>query len=301
MFALACTTLRAVTAESAPPSTQPASKMLRVYHIGNSVTDQIRYQRFATLVAARGNRYVFGRHMIPGTPLEGLWAAQDKGFREEPFGASQKALADFTWDVVTIQPFDRQIDPTDGMPGDFETAAKFIDLIVARSPSTRILLYQRWAVRELVDPKNAKWDGKDAVKPIDYAAAWKRPYTGRWDGSYATADFFDRLAKRLNDKYDHQLEHPIELLRVGDVMAELDRRIRAGTVPGLTTIDQIYADHIHLTEVGSYLVGVTLYATLFGDSPIGLPFDGYAGVTAEIAQQIRQAVETVLARPGEKK
>ena len=48
-------------------------KTLRVYFVGNSVTDTINYRALAELAKSRGHKHVWGRHMIPGAPLQWIW------------------------------------------------------------------------------------------------------------------------------------------------------------------------------------------------------------------------------------
>ncbi len=105
------------------PATAPTGRTLRVYHIGNSVTDSIRYESFKKLTASRGDTYLFGRHMMPGTPLFGLWDNQEKGFTQKPYGASIHALESFEWDVVTLQPFDRMLEGD--RESEFESCSRF--------------------------------------------------------------------------------------------------------------------------------------------------------------------------------
>src|SRR5579885_2869218 len=88
------------------------SHTIRAYFIGNSVTDTLNYGAFTKAVGGAGDHLSWGRQMIPGCPLFGLWRAaeakpDDCGFTENPFGGSVQALHNFTWDVVTLQPFDR--------------------------------------------------------------------------------------------------------------------------------------------------------------------------------------------------
>ena len=65
------------------------------------------------------------------------------------------------------------------------------------------------------------------------------------------------------------------MVPVGDVLLELDGRMRAGKVPGFSDIAQVYVDGIHFNNVGSYVVGTTFYATLFRDDPRGLTAEPY--------------------------
>ena len=59
---------------------------LRVYFIGNSVTDTVRYGELAKLAAARDVKLDWGRTMIPGAPLEWIYSHPKDGFQQEPFG-----------------------------------------------------------------------------------------------------------------------------------------------------------------------------------------------------------------------
>jgi hypothetical protein len=265
---------------------EPARKQLRVYHIGNSVTDTLKYQAFGRMVASRGHGYVWGRHMIPGCPLWGLWMDQG-GFQEKPYGASRNALTNFDWDVVTLQPFDRLLDKD--IDPDLPSCEKFIELIVARKPDTQVFIYARWPRRDEV-----KGSQPIEYQPLDYQAKWARPYSGKWDQSFEARDYFHVLADALNKKFEGKLVRPVRVLPVGDVLAELDRRIRAGEVEGLSSIEQIYTDHIHLNHVGSYAVGATFFATLYNESAVGLPTQAYGQITEPVARAIGESVDKVL-------
>ena len=56
---------------------------LRVYVIGNSVTDTVRYGELAKLAAARDVKLDWGRTMIPGAPLEWIYSHPNDGFQQE--------------------------------------------------------------------------------------------------------------------------------------------------------------------------------------------------------------------------
>ena len=106
MFRAAIAFVIALTAVPAPAEEKP----LRVYFVGNSVTDTINYRALAELAQSRGHNHVWGRHMIPGAPLQWIWQHPKDGFQEPPFGHYRNALANFQWDVLSLQPFDRHLD-----------------------------------------------------------------------------------------------------------------------------------------------------------------------------------------------
>lgn len=254
-----------------------APNELRVYHVGNSVTDTLRYPVFQKAIASTGRKYVYGRHMIPGAPLQWLWEHPEEGFMEEPFGYPKKALSEFEWDAVSLQPFDRQLS---GPDGDLAMARNYLDLLFAKSPKARVLMYQRW-------PRRSE-DGS-----LDYASVWAKTYTGQWDGSNETRDYFAKVFRAVRAAYPGK-ERQFELVPVGDAMLGFDALARAGKIPGFESVVGLYVDGIHLGDLGSYLVGSTFYAVLFGrpSSDLDPSFWGLeAGpATRAVAQVVSHAV-----------
>jgi hypothetical protein len=235
---------------------------LRVYFVGNSVTDTIRYAPLAKLVASRGHTLTWGRDMILGAPLSWLWEHPKDGFRQEPFGLYPEALTRYPWDVISLQPFDRHLD---GKDGDLAMARNFIDLALKRSPDLQVYVYSRW-------PRRGK--AKDGSLSLDYRAKWLKTYTGGWDGTNETRDYFEKVVAGLRGDYKGNAK-PVLLVPVGNVLLELDGCMKAGKVPGYTEIAQVYVDGIQLNNVGSYAVGTTFYATIFRDEPRGLTVEPY--------------------------
>ena len=96
-----------------------------------------------------------------------------------------------------------------------------------------------------------------------------KKYTGGWDGTNETKDYFERLTLELR-KTCPNLKKPVLMVPVGHVMYELNQRMKAGAVPGYKQIKDVFADGIHLNNVGSYVVGCTYFATLCRENPEGL-------------------------------
>jgi hypothetical protein len=243
---------------------------LRVYFVGNSVTDTINYRVLGELAESRGRKQVWGRHMIPGAPLQWIWEHPRDGFQQPPFGHYPAALTEHTWDVLCLQPFDRHLE---GENGDLAMAKKFIDLALPKSPDLQVYVYARW-------PRQGK---------ADFDAAWRGIYTGGWDGTNETKDYFERLTRALR-KACPDLKRQVLMVPVGHVMYELNQRMKAGEVPGHKQISDVYTDGIHLNNVGSYIVGCTFYATLYKEDPRGLPHKPYQITDPKLAEVIQQAV-----------
>jgi hypothetical protein len=243
---------------------------LRVYFIGNSVTDAINYQALGELAKSRGRRQVWGRHMIPGAPLQWIWEHPRDGFQQPPFGHYSTALTEHTWDVLCLQPFDRHLA---GEGGDLAMAKNFIDLALSKSPDVQVYVYARW-------PRQGR---------ADFDTAWRAMYSGDWNGSNESRDYFERLTRTLR-KTCPQLKKPVLMVPVGHVMYELNQRMKAGEVPGHKHISEIFTDAIHLNNVGSYVVGCTFYATLYKENPQGLPHEPYQIADAKLAEVIQDTV-----------
>ena len=191
-------------AADSPPSS------FRVYFVGNSVTDTVRYPQLAALADGRGIKMSWGRHMIPGAPLEWLYTHPNEGFREDPFGGWSQALNQFSWDAVSLQPFDRHLhakDKTGEDLGDVVLISKLARLAAAQNPNVRIYVYARWP-RVTIGGKGVPFDkndydparpgsGNDLSKVDDFTARWEAKYTGGWDNTNETRDYFETLLREV--------------------------------------------------------------------------------------------------------
>jgi hypothetical protein len=154
------------------------------------VTDTIRYGSLAKLAMSRGHKLTWGRDMIPGASLSWLWEHSKDGFQEEPFGLYPRALAGYPWDMLSLQPFDRHLV---GKDGDLAMAGNFVDLALRRSPDIQVYVYSR-------RPRKDK--AKDGSPVLDYKTEWLRKYTGGWDGTEETRDYFENVVAALRTAYE---------------------------------------------------------------------------------------------------
>ena len=108
----------------------------------------------------------------------------------------------------------------------------------------------------------------------------------------------------LREAYPN-LKKPILMIPVGDVLFELDRRAKAGKVPGLKGVEELYVDGIHFNNVGAFVVGTTFYATMFKKDPTGADFRPYGPgtkqkldqpITQELAAAVQRTVWDVVSR-----
>lgn len=289
-------------------ATTHAEEALRVYFIGNSVTDTIRYPALAELAQSRSVKMDWGRTMIPGAPLEWIYTHPGEGFGEPPYGTWEKALNDFAWDAVSLQPFDRRFNSPNAQTGedygDLPLICKLAGMAAKKNPNVQIYIYARWpritaGGRDPAFDKNdydpAKpGSGADLSTADDFQERWTAPLNvDGWDQTNEAADYFDQLLAAVTGQATF-LKKPPLLVPVGHVMAALDLKMRAGKVPGYTSIYQFYRDAIHLSEAGSYLVGCTYFATLLKQTPVGLPTAPYGNIDAGLAKIIQETVWAVV-------
>lgn len=263
MLKLLSWTAAAAVFLTAAAVTSPAPAQSSVYFIGNSVTDTINYDRFSALLAEGGKTADVGRHTIPGAPLSWIWEHPDGGAWMEQHGPFLQALTSRAWNVLSLEPFDRQLDG--GPDSDAEMGAAFIREALKATPPAplRVLVYSRWPRR----------DSETALTFYgrSYTDQWDREYTNpSWDGGNETRDYFEKVLANWRGQFPGLR---IDLVPVGDVLDRLSRQIEAGAAPGLSDITDLYADAIHFHtdrpegDIGSCLVAMTFYSVIFGEPP----------------------------------
>lgn len=253
-------------------SPPPTGSVNTIYHLGNSLTDNIWYNSLQPMIQSTGRTYTYGRHIIPGAPLGWIWDNPTSGFEQAPFGYYPQALPGYHWDAVTFQPFDRQI-------GDDTTSIKqFIDLARQRADnsSTQFYIY-------------AHWPRKNSDGTLNYNFQWDKPYTGGWDGTNETRDFYEDLMFSVRAATPY-LNKPILIIPVGDVMYEFNIRAQAGQIPGFTSVNQLYSDGIHLNNVGAFLVASTFYATIYKADPRYISYSSYDVISGSGDRDITDAM-----------
>ncbi len=251
-----------------------AQQTKRVYMIGNSVTDGVNYYGFNTLAedpSGPGNTHIWARLMIPGAPLFMLWDASEAraeyAFTETPFGYPIDAFVNYDWDVITLQPFDRQLvdtDPVNGQ-GDVLQSVRFANLAKTRSPNVQFYILGRY-------PRSGNSNNNDpANDPTQTADSWNTTYTTPYSEYYNNSECRDypvELAAAATVAVP-TLSKPFRVIPLGEIMYSLNNKMKAGQVPGYTKIWQFYMDGIHLTTTGSYVNACAFYATIYKESPVG--------------------------------
>ena len=134
-----------------------------------------------------------------------------------------------------------------------ENIAKFAGLAMETNPDTRVYLYETWP--SLKSGPGVVIDG-DAGAGI----AWRERLAldlPLWQGAVTDAAVLSG--------------HPVELIPAGQAMGHLADEIVKGSVPGLTRIEDVFADDIHPNGKGMYFLAMVHAGVITGRSPEGLP------------------------------
>ena len=144
------------------------------------------------------------------------------------------------------------------------------------NPQIQAYVYQTWP--PIDDP--AKLPRPDRAD--DVIAAWGPG--GTWESAIDNdLSILEQLACRLTATSDGL---PVRILPAGKAMQLLASEIDAGNVSGLTSIEELYDDWIHLTETGFYFAALVHYATFYYRDPDGLDATGVDAALAADMQRI---------------
>lgn len=65
-------------------------------------------------------------------------------------------------------------------------------------------------------------------------------------------------------------DNQIWMVPAGQAFYNLTTQINAGNVPGISSFTNLFLDDIHLTNAGNYFIACVMFATIYGESPVGL-------------------------------
>ena len=250
------------------------AEAVAIFHVGTSRTDQAYGMH--DVAKARGHETRFGRHMIPGAPLDWLWNHRDEGFRAPDRKKPADAiLREGKWDVLILQPYGRAPEKS------IEFGANYAAAAYEGNPDCRVYVFA-----------NYPGIGKDQSEGDRWVERWLAPDFRRGRAN------FEKVAQGITAKCPDK--KPVRIIPVGEVMHRLHLRMQEDKVPGFQHIADLYQDGVHLKSEGKYVEAVTHYATVFGDDPhgaitTGLRFwRGPYGVEKEFAEVVWDVVWEVV-------
>ena len=141
------------------------------------------------------------------------------------------------------------------MPETLDHATRFAKALATKSPKARVFVYEPW---------HCTHSGTDTPCMYDRGPTMKLPWRQRL---VADAPMWDKLVADLQRAVPSSRP---ALIPSGRALGMLVDAIEAGTVEGFTSRKDLFDDDIHLSVYGKYFVGLVHYATLSGQSPVGL-------------------------------
>lgn len=275
--------LRAVTVYAAvvlflatPAAIQAQERPLdqRVIQSGHSLTDGVLAPLRQMVRQAGNNAVVVDQSTIPGSPMDWRW--------NNPPGYGQP---DARYDIAA-----------------YDTL-----VLTERVPLDNTMPFHNSLQQALTWFSNAWTNGNDGngAETILFAS-WVSINSGpNYENSYNEPEgaipFRDRLPRemaRWNEILDYVNDNrpdgsePMRMIPGPELMAAIYDEIAAGTAPGLTDIADLFADDIHLNDLGNYYIALAHFAVIYGRDPRGM--QNFGGATPEQARWMQDLVWRVL-------
>lgn len=241
-------TLVARLSQPLPPPDGP----LRTYHLGHSLVGRempvmLTDMANARLPQDRASQHVSHSQLGWGASLAQHWSGEVPGLDAENTHPAHRpaaqAIDSGDYDAVVLT---EMVELRDAIRWHDSAAslARWAARARAANPDVRLYLYETW--HRLDDPEG--WEARIAQ---DRSTLWEA-------GLLAPA-----MAKGGTGT--------IHIIPAGQVMAAAVAAIEAGRIPGLTSRAGLFTDQIHPSALGNWLVALTHFATLYQQSPAGLP------------------------------
>lgn len=211
-----------------------------LYQIGNSHTwDSAPSDGLVELFLSAGFDLANGWHVRCSRPLSYILSnPEDVCVPSNEFGMWTEALTTQRWDSIILQSYY-------GASGQNELDA-FTAMLALRPShySSNIYLFVNWP----------------SISEQEYRNGWSATYEAELQSANLSHAYFVWLVSRLRERLG--AEYNIRCIPVGAVFAELDTRFRQGQYPPFESAEDLYRDTEHLNNVGRYIVGLTILASV---------------------------------------
>lgn len=235
--------------------------------IGHSLVGPIMPTMFNAIAGAG---WEADAQVINGAPLRWGW---DNGASAEGVNA-RVALTGGTYDAVIVTealPLANQIiwNDTQGY------AKRYYDLAVAANTGTQFYIYETW---HSMGSDTAAWRAQIATD----LSAWE-----------SIADHVNASAPSWAS--------PAQIVPTGQAMGALYDAIEAGQVSGLNTIRDVFADDIHLNDIGNWFIAAVQASVVAGVDIASAPIEtfspwgaAYGGPDAAMAAAMDEVIDQTL-------
>jgi len=237
-----------------------SSQNVKAFYIGHSLSDQI-----PDMVKSLSDDHPavsfddWKYQSVPGAPLRWNWQAKDRNdYNSNPpyyysYYHPQEGLRAGDFDVLVLtESVPRHLTPW-GIIETYQYADSFFVYANRYNPDIRVFLYEDWHCILSGTPTGCMYDIN--TNP------WRQRLTD-------DLPMWESVVDTLNRRY--KPNNPVCLIPAGQGLAKLYDEILKGSVPGISHINQLFSDDIHLTDIGKYYVACIHFATIHGKTPVGL-------------------------------
>lgn len=260
------------------PDPRPFS--VRIVQSGHSLTDPI-VPMLDAMVAAAGRdaarRRVIDRSTVPGSPMDWRW----NNSRESGPDA-RRDIADYDILVIT-----ERVPLSNTMPwhDSEEMGLRWFTHAWQEGrdgQGAQTILYATWVHTD---------SGPDFENPYDDPEG-HMPFRERLPREMAN---WQAIADHVNARRPGDAP-PMRVIPGPVIMAAAHDAIEAGRAPGLSRIEELFSDTIHLSDAGAYLIALAHFAVIYGRDPREVP-DGlgrHAVPAPRIAAWMKDLVHDIL-------
>ena len=252
-----------------------------LYQIGNSLTWDTQPLITEETATAAGIALDIGFHIKSSSSPFNIWNNPTITDNYSPqYGQFTEALPNHDWDGITVQP---HFDWGNTLGEDVSAIHSFVNLAQSqgRNADTTLYVYAAW-------PRQS---GKQSWEHW----AWTGIEDDPSQQMYYRELYFDTLMGNLQGTYGEQ----VKLIPAGHVLSEVRDQIAQGKLPQLSSIGSVYRDALHLNTIGRFIASTTVFSTVTGQSPVGLPVPAEwenDNTLAELAEPLQQLVWEVVTR-----
>lgn len=229
------------------------------FYVGHSLSDQIPDMVKSLATDHPDVSFDWRYQSIPGAPLRWQWERKDaQDYNPSPphifsFYHAEQGLPSAQYDVLILtESVPRNWGPW-GIEETYEYADSFYVYATQFKPDLRIYIYEVWHCLQSGTPTGCDYDTD--------SNPWRQRLTDDLPMWESAVDY-------LNDKFEPI--NPVCLIPAGQGLAKLYDEILLGTIPGISSMEDLFVDDIHLSDVGKYFVACIHFAMLFNKSPVGL-------------------------------
>lgn len=229
----------------------------KTFYVGHSLSDQIpdMVQSLSNDHASVDFNWVY--QSIPGAPLAWQWNRKNEldytpidphyyGFYDETNGLP---AGNFDILVLTeaVPRYPAIIEET------YAYADSFYTYAIQYNPDIQVYLYEDWHCILSGTPTGCDYD-------VD-SNPWRQRLAD-------DLPMWESVVDTLNARFSPA--NPVCLIPAGQGLATLYDSIAVGSVPGITNIESLFADNIHLTDIGKYFIACIHFSMIHQTSPEGL-------------------------------